>query len=226
MKAQPKREDTSDRIIAAAGSVFAERGYRGTTIRQITARARVNVAAVNYHFRDKGELYIRVLSEAKRTAALINIHELPGDPEQQLHGFIERFVRHLLNPERPAWHSRVIVMEMANPSPALGVIIREITEPLYLGVRTLIAKLTGPATTEAQLDLLTLSVIGQCVFYASCRPVVEQLARHLSRSPDRIASIADHISAFSLAGLNYFRASSTTKHTNGARPRSKASAPR
>src|SRR5277367_806921 len=92
-----KREDTADRIIAAAGAVFAERGFRGTTVRQITARAGVNLAAVNYHFRDKSELYVQVLREAKHTAR-IKIDEIPGTAEQRLRGFIEQFVRNLLNP--------------------------------------------------------------------------------------------------------------------------------
>src|ERR1700677_632976 len=103
-----KREDTSDRIIAAAGAVFAERGFRGTTIRQITARAGVNLAAVNYHFRDKNELYIRVLTEAKQHCARIAVRELTGTPEERLRTFIERFVERLLSPERPTWQSRVI----------------------------------------------------------------------------------------------------------------------
>src|SRR5271155_1957047 len=103
-----KREDTSDRIIAAAGAVFAERGFRGTTIRQITARAGVNLAAVHYHFRDKGELYVRVLREAKRRVSWIVIRDLSGTPEERLRGFIERFVHYLLDPERPSWHGRVL----------------------------------------------------------------------------------------------------------------------
>jgi TetR/AcrR family transcriptional regulator, regulator of cefoperazone and chloramphenicol sensitivity len=216
-----KREDTSDRIIAAAGAVFAERGFRGTTIRQITARAGVNVAAVNYHFRDKGELYVRVLREAKRTASQIVIDEIPGTAEQRLCGFIEQFVRNLLNPDRPAWQGRVIVMEMANPSPALNVIIREITEPLYRGVRGLIAELASPDATEADLDLMTLSVFGQCVFYASCRPMVENVARHLGRVPDRTAAIAAHIGAFSVSALKNFHRSPVKKSANGAKRRSK-----
>jgi len=200
-----KHEDTSERIIAVAGAVFAERGFRGTTIRQITTRAGVNLAAVNYHFRDKGELYIRVLREAKRCAGRIVIQDLPGNAEERLLGFIERFMRHLLDPKRPPWHSRVLAMAMSNPSPALDIVIREVTAPLYRDVRALIREVTGPTASAVELDLLTNSIFGQCIFYVSSRPIVEQLASDLGRTPDRIERIAVHIATFSLAALHDFR---------------------
>src|SRR5471030_1095650 len=112
---------TSDRIIAAAGAVFAERGFRSTTIRQITTRAGVNLAAVNYHFRDKEALYAQVLREAKRHVSWIRIKELDGPPEKKFRAFITLFVSSLLDPKRPSWHGRVLAMEMANPTPALNV---------------------------------------------------------------------------------------------------------
>jgi len=54
-------ELTRDKLIEAAGHVFAERGYRAATIREICRRAGANVAAVNYTFGDKMGLYTEVL---------------------------------------------------------------------------------------------------------------------------------------------------------------------
>ncbi|WP_409525969.1 TetR/AcrR family transcriptional regulator [Nitrincola sp. MINF-07-Sa-05] len=48
-----RRIDTATRIILAAEALFAEQGFTETTMRQITAEADVNLAAVNYHFRSK-----------------------------------------------------------------------------------------------------------------------------------------------------------------------------
>ncbi len=210
----PKREETSARIIAAAGAVFAERGFRGTTIRQITTRAGVNLAAVNYHFRDKAELYVRVLREAKRCATDIIIDDIPGDAEARLRGFIDRFVRYLLDPERPAWHGRVIALEMSNPTPALGVIILELTSPLYRDVRALIGKVVEDSASPRELDLFALSIFGQCVFYVNSRPLVEQMATDLNKTPDRIGRISTHIGDFSIAALHDFR-----RQANQPRPR-------
>jgi AcrR family transcriptional regulator len=199
-----EREDTTERIIDAAGSVFAERGFRATTVRQITARAGVNLAAVNYHFKNKAELYLRVLKAAKRHMREIIIAEIPGDPEERIRIFIDRFVRRLLDPKRPLWHGRVIAMEMSNPTPALGVILRDLNEPIFQDLRQLIGKMVGSATA-AELDLLALSIVGQCVFYACCRPASEQLGVHLGRVPDRTGSISRHIGDFSIGALKDFR---------------------
>jgi AcrR family transcriptional regulator len=199
-----KSEETTGRIIDAAGFVFGERGFRNTTVRQITARAGVNLAAVNYHFKNKSELYFRVLREAKKRLGSIVIQDLPGSPEEQLRAFIEHFVRYLLDPNRPVWHGRVMAMEMSNPTPALGIVIRELTAPLYRDVRALVEKVVGRAT-PAELDLFTLSIFGQCVFYVCGRPMVEQLGVNLGRSPDRIERIGAHIGAFSVAALKDYR---------------------
>jgi len=55
---------TPDRIMDAAETLFAEKGFRGTSLRAITTTADVNLAAVNYHFGSK-EALIRAVFERK-----------------------------------------------------------------------------------------------------------------------------------------------------------------
>lgn len=52
---------TRERILRAAECVFTEHGYEGSSLRQITRQARVNLAAVNYHFSSKRELWLEVM---------------------------------------------------------------------------------------------------------------------------------------------------------------------
>ncbi len=60
----PHAPDTRRRILAAAETLFMERGFAATSMRSITARARVNLAAVNYHFGSK-EALIREVFESR-----------------------------------------------------------------------------------------------------------------------------------------------------------------
>lgn len=60
----PQPADTKERIIAAAEALFMERGFAATSLRMITAEAKVNIAAVNYHFGSK-EALIREVFECR-----------------------------------------------------------------------------------------------------------------------------------------------------------------
>jgi len=53
---------TKDRILDAAEALFMEHGFEATSLRAITAAAGVNLAAVNYHFGSKEELFQAVLT--------------------------------------------------------------------------------------------------------------------------------------------------------------------
>ena len=64
---------TKDRILNAAERLFAEHGFAATSLRMITAEAKVNLAAVNYHFHSKDDLIVAVIS---RRIAPINARRL------------------------------------------------------------------------------------------------------------------------------------------------------
>ncbi len=55
-------QDTKSRILDAAESLFTEHGFEATSLRQLTTAAGVNLAAVNYHFGTKEELFQAVLT--------------------------------------------------------------------------------------------------------------------------------------------------------------------
>jgi AcrR family transcriptional regulator len=59
----PKTAGTKERIVEEASFLFGKYGYNGTSIRDIAKRANVNVAAINYHFINKQNLYKEILSE-------------------------------------------------------------------------------------------------------------------------------------------------------------------
>lgn len=54
--------DTRDRLLDAAEQLVAQQGYTNTSMREITARAEANIAAVNYHFGSKEKLVSEMLS--------------------------------------------------------------------------------------------------------------------------------------------------------------------
>jgi len=191
-----------ERLLEAAGEVFAERGYDAATVREITGRAGANVAAVNYHFRDKEELYAAVLRHAQRCAMESSwVDGGEGTPEKRLGGFVGAMLRHLLDPERPAWHGRLMAREMAAPTRMLSQLIDEGFRPKVTILEGIVRDIVGSSLSGKRVHLLAASVLAQCVFYRQSRPVIAELFPGLLEGEDAIAPLAEHITTFSLAGI-------------------------
>jgi AcrR family transcriptional regulator len=194
---------TGRRLIEAAGEVFAEQGFHRATVRQITERAGANVAAINYHFRDKAELYAAVLRQCHCAA-----NELggpcrfdSGSPADRLRAFIDWFLQRLLHPDRPKWHGVLMAREMTEPTGALAGLIEEIVRPQAAELRRILEDLGAGGVGEERLTMLGLSIVGQCLFYVHHRPLIKALAPQFKDAPPPIGALVDHIHAFSLAGV-------------------------
>jgi AcrR family transcriptional regulator len=92
--------NTKERILTAAEALFAQRGFEGASLRQLTAAAGVNLAAVNYHFGSKDNLVEEVFKRrldqlnARRLAAL---RQIAGQPETTLEDLLGAFIRPALD---------------------------------------------------------------------------------------------------------------------------------
>ena len=194
---------TSDRLLATAGEVFAEQGFHRATIRQITDRAGANVAAINYHFRDKAELYAAVLRTCHCAATELGgpCSFETGKPAEQLRAFIDWFLQRLLHPARPRWHGVLMAREMAEPTGALASLIEEVTRPQVVELRRILVGLGADAIGEERLTLLGLSIVGQCLFHVNNQPFIAALAPKFRKAPPSIETLVSHIHAFSLAGV-------------------------
>ena len=208
MAAHPKTHDsdladgTRAKLLDAAGQVFAESGFQAATVREICTRAGVNVALVNYHFGDKRELYEEVLRYSigsTKNEAKVFDSDLP--PEEALRELILATLQRMCRADRPGWHFRLMVHELAQPTPAMKTVINETMRPMYDRFRDLIGEMLGLSPDADKTRLCTHSVLSQVVDYAKSRNIHSNLWPELELTPARIAQIADHITEFSLAYL-------------------------
>ena len=122
-KTNPASADTRQRLIDAAATLFADRGFQNVTVREICKASNANVAAVNYHFGDKAGLYRAVVTYAIEVMRETNeLSQRAGDglsPEEQIRGFVRVFVGRLTGDGPNAWIHRLMAREMEHPTEAL-----------------------------------------------------------------------------------------------------------
>lgn len=194
-------QETRRRIIEVAGPIFADHGYHAPTIRQITERAGVNLAAINYHFRDKEELYFRVLQHAYQAVSFEMGSSGAGSPAERLRAYIQNFLRLLLDPARPEWHGRLVAREMSQPTPALDQLIEQSLRPRCNQLRAILTDLLPDNIPWETRIRIGLSIVGQCLIYSQNRASLERLFPEVAHGENAAAAIAEHITRFSLAAI-------------------------
>jgi AcrR family transcriptional regulator len=197
-------EITRDRIMKAAERLFAERGYDGTTTRAIVARARVNQAAVNYHFAGKDGLYREVLRAAFRA---LTEHQLAHaeaakamSREQALADFVRRQLRPLTARDELSRHIRIFNWETVRPTAVFRKLLSEEAVP-FMELAVDLVRRFLPQADSRTLVVAAIWLIGQCSIFVRNR---EQLAAPpvgLSLDESGVDGLAERVSRWAIAGL-------------------------
>src|SRR5438309_6804835 len=156
---------TQQRLLEAAEEIFAEKGFKATSIRAICKRAGANIAAVNYYFEDKEKLYIETVKYAHRgcTEGAPFPEWAPDTPPiQKLRDFIRVMVTRMLSPQSPA-SLQLMMREMAQPTAACVEVVRDYIGPIAQKLGGILEELL-PGATVRQRYLIAFSVVGQCLF--------------------------------------------------------------
>jgi AcrR family transcriptional regulator len=197
-------EVTRERIMKAAERLFAERGYDGTSIRAIVARAHVNQAAINYHFEGKDGLYREVLRAAFRGLTedqLAHAGEAGSmSREEALAAFVRRQLRPLLARDEASRHMRIFNWETVRPTPVFRRLISEEAAP-FMSVATDLVRRFMPDADHRTLVVAAIWLLGQCSIFVRNR---EQLAGppvELALEESAVGWLAQTISRWTIDGL-------------------------
>ncbi|HFD12783.1 MAG TPA: TetR/AcrR family transcriptional regulator [Crenotrichaceae bacterium] len=195
--------DTPQRLLDAALDVFAEQGYQAATIQQIVKRAGTNIAAVNYHFRDKANFYAEVIVYGceKDSSAPPDFMQDNLQPEQQLLAFIQWFLQRGLKIGKESLLDQIHMQELANPSPVLDKVVEKLIRPVHLQLRDIVAALLPENCAEETLRFHCFSVIGQCNLYKIGKPIMTRLYPDIELDEQAMQRLVQHIYSVSLAGI-------------------------
>ena len=196
-------EDTRERILEAAAAAFGEKGYDDATVRDICQRAGANLAAVNYYFGDKEQLYLELVKRAHR----LREEQVPlpawpaGTPAaEKLRGFIRTTIIRMVDDPAPKWQMQVMMREMFRPTQTCLALVQDFFRPHFNLLLEILHELV-PDASEQKRHLLGFSIIGQCLHYRVARPVVELLVGEEENASYTAEVLAEHIAEFSLAAL-------------------------
>jgi AcrR family transcriptional regulator len=199
-------EYTRGRILKAAESLFAERGYQDTSVRAVVAKARVDQAAINYHFEGKDGLYREVLRAAIHALTehqLAHAEELKiMSREDALAEFIKYQLRPLAARDQISRYYRIFDWETVRPTDIYRDLVSEEATPFLSFAVDLIRRFM-PNADQRTLTMAAIWLFGQCTIFVRNR---EQLANppvSLDLGETAINQLTNLVSGWALFGLTH-----------------------
>ena len=196
--------ETRDRLLRTAARLFADRGFKRVTVRDICRTARANVAAVNYHFGDKLGLYREVLqlaAEVLRSTTESAKEAAAGcPPDEKLRRFVQLHLRRILGVERDDWIHRLINREIADPTAALDTLVDHGLRPRLEYLSGIVAEILGCPVKDPRVMRSVISVQTQTVAYLP-NAIGARIGLKAKLTAAEIDEIARHIAEFSLGGI-------------------------
>ncbi len=202
-------DNTRDRLLDQAERLFAEKGYAAVSVREITGAAECNLAAVNYHFGGKQNLYMGVFQErwAKRAQRVQQSFAaaLAGRDQPQLADVISAMARAFLQgpltDEERRNHIQLMQRELSDPGEALGMIVEQVMRPYIRELAKMIRPCLSRQVGEPQLSIYILSMLGVVLYFFLARPAVSGIL-HQEYDEAFKAELISHITAFCLNGIH------------------------
>ena len=200
-----------ERLLDAAERLFAEHGFDGTSVRELAGAAECNVAAVNYYFGGKENLYVEVWRRMMkrmvetRLASIEQVMSKEGEApslEDFLRSFAYAFLGPLLDESKSGRILRLYAHEMVNPHLPANMFVQEVVRPTMGAMHQALVKVC-PELEESKVPLVIFSIAGQLAHTAHLRSMMEH-AENDELGVFDVGQYIEHVVAFSAAGIRAY----------------------
>ncbi len=197
-----------ERIMAAAEELFSERGFSSTTVREITRKANCNLAAINYHFQGKDNLYVEVIKKNLRILRDVRIEGinkvLKENPEsvtleQLLRAFAESFIEPFAEKGRGQRFMKIMIHEMLEPRLPKHTFAEEVAIPTMKAFGNALKKIY-PDISEKDVFMNVISIIGQLMHTIHLNEIYKD-EMHMQEKIPGMKEMMENIVKFSAAGI-------------------------
>ncbi len=200
-------EYTRQAIIKAAVRLFAEKGFEAASVRDIVTSARVNQAAINYHFKSKDGLYLEILK-----TAFEKLTEHGGfDPdklkslsrEDAVRSFISQQLRPLLFSDEMSRYIRLFAWESAHPSKVFLKFMATHSISYLTAAIDIVARFL-PRDAEKRVALCAaIWLMGQCSVFVRNREMFAKEPFSITADEPFVDQLTALITQLALGGLLY-----------------------
>jgi len=196
---------TRERLLDAAEQLFAENGFAATSVRDITTAAASNIAAVNYHFGGKHNLYNEVFRRrmaAMREQRIASIRQSRAEDaslEAVLQAFATAFLQPLVDRGSGRLLLELITRELLDPQLPHELFLAEVVGPIQEALAEAIVAAT-PELGPGPARLCVISIAGQLLQVAH-RLRRSELAAGWGAELPPLPEMVDQIVRFSAAGV-------------------------
>lgn len=202
-----------ERLLVTAEKLFAQRGLASVSIRDLVGDAEANIAAVNYHFGGKENLYLETLRYSFRNLAQLLPKLASLQTQAKAAGTVEAaecairlFIEELMNiifvSGKNSQRADLLRQELCNPTEALDVIVEEFSAPLFKILVALVEQVRPDMAANKESHLVAMSITGQCLNYSLALPLTLKLLKQPKMTPGLIQKLSKQIADFSLRALS------------------------
>jgi AcrR family transcriptional regulator len=200
-------DNTREKLFNASIRVFAEKGFRDATVREICKEAgAANINAVNYYFGSKEKLYREILDNIFSAYDRFDREDWERKtPQEQLQSMISNFCAMLYKDNAFASDiTSIFISEMTRPSPFIEEMVDAYNRPRVERHLKMFKALLGEGATDDMARDCLVSVAGQLLYYSFAWPVFSRLFPGYAAN-ERYEQWADHVYEFSLGGIEAVR---------------------
>ncbi|MEA2012037.1 MAG: CerR family C-terminal domain-containing protein [Verrucomicrobiota bacterium] len=196
---------TEEGLLIAACKLFSDKGYKDTTIAEISRTSEANVAAVNYYFRDKATLYRKSAKRAfqitEKAFPLDIISVKEKSAEEKLKYFIETALSRVFATGEEGYFSKIMLKELSEPTETLDWIVEKIIIPKAKWLNLILREIVGEDVSERTVSFCHMAIINQCMFFSVNKEIRKRLNIYPELNNQDVKELAETIYCFSINGL-------------------------
>ncbi len=199
-------EITRQSLLDRATDVFAENGFDGASVREITSRATTNLAAINYHFGGKEALYREVLGLAVAAisdASLLDEDTIDhGTREEAVRLFIRQQVTPLLKRGQISRYLRIFAWETLAPTPVYSDFIASEKLPILDQAEKIVRRFLPANVARTDVTIATIWLSNQVIPFIRHYDTLSKPPMSLKIDKSFIEQLATDLGRMAVAGLN------------------------